>query len=88
MNISPPRLSEAMKLATLPAEKARMRNNERRNIGWATLVSMTPNDDQDGDAPEDLGRHHRAGPAHGVPAVGQQAIRDADQDEDQARRQR
>ena len=42
MNISPPRLSEARKLATLPAEKARMRKRDRRNIGCATLVSMIP----------------------------------------------
>ena len=25
-----------------PAEKARIRNRDRRNMGWATLVSMTP----------------------------------------------
>ena len=42
MNIRPPRLSEARKLATLPALKARMRKSERRNIGWATFVSMIP----------------------------------------------
>ncbi len=42
MNIRPPRLSEAKKLATFPALKARMRNSESRNIGWATLVSMIP----------------------------------------------
>ncbi len=42
MNIRPPRLSDAKKLATLPALKARMRNNDGRNIGWATLVSMIP----------------------------------------------
>ena len=41
MNINPPRLSEARKLATLPALKARMRNSESLNIGWDTLVSMT-----------------------------------------------
>ena len=43
MNIKPPRLSEARKLAALPAEKARMRNRERRNIGCFTLVSTIPN---------------------------------------------
>ena len=42
MNIRPPRLSEARKLAALPALKARMRKRERRNIGWATLVSTMP----------------------------------------------
>jgi hypothetical protein len=42
MNISPPRLSEARKLATLPAVKARMRNRVSRNIGCATLVSTNP----------------------------------------------
>ena len=42
MNMRPPRLSDARKLATLPAVNARMRNRDRRNIGWATLVSMTP----------------------------------------------
>ena len=42
MNISPPRLSEARKLAVLPAAKARMRNRLRRNIGCSTRVSMTP----------------------------------------------
>ena len=42
MNIKPPRLSEARKLATLPALKARMRNRVSRNMGCATLVSTTP----------------------------------------------
>ncbi len=42
MNMRPPRLNEARKLAPFPAEKARMRNSVRRNIGWATLVSMIP----------------------------------------------
>ena len=42
MNISPPRLSEARKLAALPAEKARMRKRERRNIGCFTRVSTMP----------------------------------------------
>ena len=40
MNMRPPRLSEASALATFPAVKARMRNRVRRNIGWATRVSM------------------------------------------------
>ena len=43
-----------------------------------------PEDGEDGDAAEDLGQHDRAGPAHGVPAVGQEPIGDADEDEDQA----
>ena len=43
MNMSPPRLSDARPLATLPAEKARMRNSVRRNMGLATRVSITPN---------------------------------------------
>ena len=42
MNMSPPRLSEARKLATLPAVKARIRNSDRWNIGCGTLVSMIP----------------------------------------------
>ncbi len=42
MNIKPPRLSEARKLAPLPAEKARMRKRERRNIGCFTRVSTIP----------------------------------------------
>ena len=42
MNVKPPRLSEARKLAALPAEKARMRKRESRNIGCFTLVSMMP----------------------------------------------
>ncbi len=42
MNMRPPRLSEARKLATLPAVKARIRNSVSRNMGWATRVSMTP----------------------------------------------
>ena len=40
--MSPPRLSEARKLATLPAVKARILNRDRWNIGWGTRVSMTP----------------------------------------------
>ena len=40
--MSPPRLNEARKLATLPALKARMRKSDRRNIGSGTLVSMIP----------------------------------------------
>ena len=43
MNMSPPRLSEARKLATLPAVKARIRNSDRWNIGCGTFVSMIPN---------------------------------------------
>ncbi len=42
MNIRPPRLSEARKLATFPALNALMRKRESRNIGWATLVSTNP----------------------------------------------
>ena len=42
MNIRPPRLSEARKLATLPAEKARIRKRESLNIGSFTLVSTKP----------------------------------------------
>ena len=42
MNIRPPRLSDARKLATLPAVKARMRKSDRWNIGWGTFVSMIP----------------------------------------------
>jgi hypothetical protein len=43
MNMRPPRLSDARALATLPAEKARMRNNVSRNMGLATRVSTTAN---------------------------------------------
>ena len=83
MNIRPPRLSEARKLAALPAVKARMRKSERRNIGWVTLVSMIPKTTRMAMPPKISLKHHGAGPAHGVPAVGQQAVGDADQDEDQ-----
>ena len=40
MNISPPRLSEASRLAVTPALKARILKSCRRNMGSATLVSM------------------------------------------------
>ena len=40
MNISPPRLSAARKLASTPLVKALILNSWRRNIGSATLVSM------------------------------------------------
>ena len=43
MNCMPPRPSASMKLARLPAAKARMRNSDSRNSGSATLVSTTPN---------------------------------------------
>ena len=43
MNCRPPRPIEIMKLATLPATKARMRNNERLNIGSATRRSIMTN---------------------------------------------
>jgi hypothetical protein len=42
MNISPPRLSAARKLASTPAVNARILNSWMRNIGSATLVSMMP----------------------------------------------
>ena len=41
MNISPPRLSAARKLASTPLVKARIRNSCSRNMGWGTFVSMT-----------------------------------------------
>ncbi len=43
MNISPPRLRAARKLANTPLVKARILNSCRRNIGWGTLVSMMQN---------------------------------------------
>jgi hypothetical protein len=43
MNISPPRLKAARKLARMPAVKARILNSCSRNIGWGTLVSITLN---------------------------------------------
>ena len=43
-----------------------------------------PEEHQDRHAPEDLRQHDGAGPPHGVPAVGQEAVGDPDQDEDQA----
>ena len=43
MNISPPRLSAARKLASTPAVNARILNSCSRNIGSATRVSMTQN---------------------------------------------
>jgi hypothetical protein len=49
MNISPPRLSAARKLAKTPAVKARILNSCSRNIGWATRVSMMQKSDQQGD---------------------------------------
>ena len=33
---------DARKLAALPALKARIRKSDKRNIGWATLVSIRP----------------------------------------------
>ena len=42
-----------------------------------------PEHHQDGDAAEDLRQHDRARPPHGVAAIGQQAVGDADQDQDQ-----
>ena len=83
MNIKPPRLSEARKLAMLPALKARMRNRARPEHRMGDLGLDDPERDQDRQAAEDLGQHDRAGPAHGVAAVGQQAVGDADQDEDE-----
>ena len=84
MNMSPPRLSEARALATLPAVKARMRKRVSRNMGWAARVSMTAKTTEQDDAAEDLGHDRRAGPAHGVVAVGEQAVGDAHQDQDEA----
>ena len=84
MNIRPPRLSEARKLATLPALKARMRKSESRNIGLGHLGLDDPEGDEDRQPAEDLRHHDRAGPAHGVAAVGQQPVGDADEDEDQS----
>jgi len=40
MNCNPPRPTEAISPARLPAQNARMRNRLRWNIGSATLVSM------------------------------------------------
>ena len=40
-------------------------------------------DDQQREAAEERGEHPRVGPAHRMPAVGQQAVGDADQDRDQ-----
>ena len=40
MNIRPPRLRAARKLASTPLVKARILNSWSRNIGWGTLVSM------------------------------------------------
>ena len=43
MNCSPPRAIELIRLAALPAAKARILNRLIRNIGSAILVSMMPN---------------------------------------------
>jgi hypothetical protein len=43
MNMSPPRLNAANKLAKTPALKARILKSCSRNIGSATLVSMMQN---------------------------------------------
>ena len=43
MNISPPRLRAARKLASTPLVKARILNSCSRNMGWGTLVSMMQN---------------------------------------------
>ncbi len=43
MNIRPPRLSAARKLANTPALKARILKSWSRNMGSATLVSITQN---------------------------------------------
>ena len=88
MNMSPPRLSDASPLATLPAVKARMRNSVSRNMGLATRVSMTQNTASKAEPAEDLGHHRRARPTHGVVAVGEQAVGDPHQDQDEARRER
>ena len=40
MNISPPRLNEASRLAVTPALKARILKSASWNMGSATLVSM------------------------------------------------
>ena len=84
MNMSPPRLRAARKLARTPLVKARILNSCSRNIGWATLVSMmqkaTSRPDPDHQGAED----RRAGPAHDVMAVGLDAVGDAHHDQDEA----
>ena len=55
MNISPPRLSAARKLASTPAVNARILNSWMRNIGSATCVSMMPNAMSSATPPSDSG---------------------------------
>src|ERR1700722_5362749 len=74
MNMSPPRDKEAMALAALPAVKARI-----RDMGLDEAEHT-----EQGDTAEDLAHDHGTGPAHGVVAVGQQAVGDADENEDES----
>ena len=41
MNMSPPRANDDKKLDRVPKVKARILKSWRRNMGWATRVSMT-----------------------------------------------
>src|ERR1700722_2602829 len=77
MNCMPPRPRASIRFARLPQKKARILNSDSRNNGSAPLVSTTPNRTRTATPPK------LAESTPGVPAVGQQAVGDADQDGDQ-----
>ena len=89
MNMRPPRLRAARKLARTPLVKARILKSWSRNIGCGTVVSMkqkaTRSSDADGRARPST---TRVGPPHHVAAVGLDAVGDADHDRGSARGRR
>ena len=84
MNINPPRLSEARKLAMLPGGEGADAEQGEAEHRLRTWVSMIPKTTRTAMPPKISASTFGTGPAHRVPPVGQQAVGDADQDEDQA----
>ena len=76
------------KLASVPAVNARIRKRGSRNMGSAVLISMMAKMSQEQDADAELADRRRAGPAHGVVAVGLDPVGDADHESDQTRPRR
>ena len=87
MNISPPRLSAARKLASTPVVKARILNSWSRNIGSGDLGLDDAEGDQQDHADDRARRAPRIGPAHGVVPVGLDPVGDPDHDQDETDRE-
>ena len=79
----PPRLMAARKLDRTPAVKARMRKSGRRNMGSATLVSMSAKATSRTTPVLSSAMTEGLSPAHGVAAVGLDTVGDADHDGDE-----